>query len=478
MRTDDLDFQSIDVQLNLIMANRLLFETKEEFAEYAGFGAIQSNNPIARKKHGWKVDFLDRLTKEYLSPTGFQDFGFFFEMYDRASGFFRRQFEGKAVLKDGQCALKMAYSLFFSHQLTGESKLDGILEELYDYEIEYPRKPRVDFEILLLMVLGVLPPMSVRGPRTGRGPDFEKEWGTVSEFIKECIHFNDMFENNPTLSGLLEKGADPSFGKSRFFFLQAVTTVLDNVDRATRPTGIDKVLFYYDLDGLWQNWVGRSIPEKNVYYQFIYGGQGYNFIEYEVHPSVVRRTMYYGQFFYDGDVRVFHLLHPRGSYLSLMGIPLGDNDYASYSFEPVDSEAPGELDLHPYVGGAGFDLKLGTLRKVDEADAKRLWEKIESPRVVIQDRFEEYRCIYPLSEGIYAITKTDLFIIDPDNEGEYYRVPKEIDERLETLSVDNKAGVLKVGKEEQVWLGFEPIALYLSPERMKELGIEKTDHIS
>ena len=78
----------------------------------------------------------------------------------------------------------MAYSLFFSHQLTGESKLDGILEELYDYEIEYPRKPRVDFEILLLMVLGVLPPMSVRGPRTGRDPDFEKEWGTVSEFIK------------------------------------------------------------------------------------------------------------------------------------------------------------------------------------------------------------------------------------------------------------------------------------------------------
>lgn len=478
MRTDDLDFRSIDVQLNLIMANRLLFETKEEYADYAGFGAIQSNNPIARKKHGWKVEFLDRLTKEFLSPTGFPDFGVFFEMYDRASGFFVRHFEGKAVLKDGQCALKMAYSLFCSHQLTGEKKLDCILEELYDYDIEYPKTPRVDFEILLLMVLGVLPPLGIRGPRTGKDPDYGKEWEKVSEFICQCARFNEMFENNPTLNSLLEKGADPSFRKSRFFFLQAVTSILGYVDRATRPTGIDKDLFYYELDGLWQNWVGRSVPEKNIYYQFVYGGQGYNFIEYEVHPSVVKKAMYYGQFFYDGDVRVFHLTHPRGAYLSLMGKPVGDNDFASYSFDPVDSDAPDELALHPYVGGAGFDLRLGTLRKVDDAESDRMLEALESPERVFQDRFEEYRCVYPLVEGIYAITKTDLFIIDPDNEGEYYRVPKEIDERLDTLSVDNKAGVMKVGKEEQVWLGFEPIALYLSPDQFEELGIEKTGHIS
>ena len=478
MEFDKLQLEDIGVQLGLILSNRLLFETKEEFARYVKY-SVDKNNSVAGIQYERQVAIMKELTEKYLEPTGYTDFAFFFTMYSRASRFFLDNFEGKKLLEDEDCALKMAWSLYYSHQLTGERKLDLILEKLFDYELEYPKRPRIDFDILILIVLGVLPPMGVRGPRAGKEPDFEKEWETVLEFISECVQFNDLFVNNPILGDLRKRGEDSGFHKSRFFFLEAVTSALGYIDRVTRPQQIGKDFFYYDLPGLWQNWVGKHIPEKNVYYQFMFASQGYNLVRYEVYPSAVKRSLFYSFFAYDGDTRVLHIDHPRGTYRNLIGEKVEDNDWVKYQMMPFpeNEDAPTELKLSPYMGGHGFPLMLERLKKVDDEDAERILADIESPDRVIEDQYEEFLCIYPIPEGIYAITKTDIYIIDPDDENAYYKVPKSINEYLDTLSVDSKAGIFEAGKEKTKWIGFDPIALYISPEQMEELGIERVGRI-
>ena len=478
MDLDNIQINDIGVQLNLILANRLVFETKEEFARYAKY-SVDNRNSITGLQYEKQVALIEDLTERYLTPAGFDSFSTFFEMYRLATQFYEREFLGKAILRDSQCALKMAESLYCTHELTGERKLDSILVKLYDYELESPQRPRIDFDILLLMVLGVLPPMSVRGPRVGNEPDYKKEWAVVLDFITECNKFLKLYETNPRLDILKKRGEEESFQKNRFFFLEAVSDILSQIDRVSRPQEVGKELFYYWLDGLWHNWIGNHVPEKNVYFQFIFGSQGYNFIRYEVYPTYVKRAIFYAEFFYDGDTRVFHVTHPRGLFEHLMGKTIRDSDWVNYKVTPFpkDSDDPTELELAPHMGGPGFPLRLERLRQVDENQYKKVLEDIESSGRVFKEEYEEYRCIYPIGEGIYAITKTDIYILDPDEEGYFYKVPKEVNKRLDTLSVDDKGGILEVGKEKTKWIGFESILLFLPPEVWEENGIVRVDSI-
>lgn len=471
------DEKELDRQLGLILANRLVFQSREEFAEYAHFQALLSNNPISKMPYSDKVELLGRLTDEFLDKgTGYISMGDFLGQYDLISEFYRNNFLGKNLLKDSECAEKMAYSLFHSHQRSGERKLDIILEKIYDFDIESSRGELLDFELLILMVLGVVPPMNIRGPKTN--PDYRKEWEVLRAFLHRCDRFKDMFERNPLLEqieGEIDGGQKPL---NRLSFLYATTNILRYVDRAARPVGIDKDMCYLELDGLWQNYIDGKLSEKNVYYQFVmYVGSGYNFVRYELFPTQIVKTSYHGQFQYDGDELVFFLLHPKGGYETIMGKPLGENHQIYYTFERDDVHFPTKLTFHRLKGGEGFDLHLDKLMKMPDKEAECVEDILDSSEREVVDKYARYNCIYPIAHGIYAITKTHLYVMDPEEDGHYFKVPKDIDEYLDTVDVDDVAGVLTVGEEDGLWIGFEPIALYLSPEQCEENGVERVNRI-
>ena len=56
-------------------------------------------------------------------------------------------------------------------------------------------------------------------------------------------------------------------------------------------------------------------------------------------------------------------------------------------------------------------------------------------------------------------------------------MPKDIDDRLYDISVGSVAGMLKVGLEEKYWIGFEPCAMTIPPDRFEELEIEHVGRI-
>lgn len=56
-------------------------------------------------------------------------------------------------------------------------------------------------------------------------------------------------------------------------------------------------------------------------------------------------------------------------------------------------------------------------------------------------------------------------------------MPRDIDDGLYDISVGSVAGMLKVGLEEKYWIGFEPCAMTIPPDRFEELGIEHVGRI-
>lgn len=476
MEKGNLDYKSVDVQLSLLLANRLVFETKEEFADYAGFRALLSNNPVTKMPHGDKVALLGRLTKDFLlEGTGYDSFDFFFEQYGAVSGFYRNNILGRKTLSTPDCAVRMARSLFHTHRRSGVRKLDAVLEQLYDFQLEAPRRPYLDVDLLLLMIIGALPPMNTRGPR--EDPDFREEWVRVRDYLHQADGFRRMYEDNPLLEEIERDVDGGRVPLNRLSFLDAMTSFNGYLGRASGPKDIGKEYRYYEVDGLWQNYRDGSLEGRNTYYQFLYTGQGYNFTVYEIFLSRIRKATYHGFFEYEEKGFSFCLVHPKGGYESLRGKPIGNNHVAWYLVEADDSTAPTRIRLTLFKGGKGFDLFLDTLVKVGEDKAAEIQAAIDSPGVETVDVFADYACIYPLAQGVYAVTKTHLYLIDPESEGHFFKVPKELDDRLDTITVDSVAGALSVGKDEDWWLGFEPIALYISPDRFDECGVERVDRI-
>ena len=458
--------------LDSLLANRLLFETRHEFEEYADYD-LSNNNQLSGMAQRSARDLLARLAEDFLSPTGrYSDFDLFFSTYERASAFFGNNMEGKAMLKDPDCAFKMGRSLFYTHEPTGEKKLDAVLNLLYDFEIEDFRTPYVDPVMIIAMSLGVLPRKRQRAATAD--PDYINEGKVVLEFVSRIISLNNHYEENPVLVETERELNDESLHKTRILFLEWLSRSLFHVDEVTRPEGLDEAMQLLPLDGYWQNWNDKGRTDKNVFYHIEWKCMAYNFTELVVNATQITRTTYHAELFREGEDLIFYLIHPKGAYEQLMGQPVSRNLHVWLICKTDGHEKNiRELSFTYKRGAKNFEVRLDKLRKVEGDDVKILEEKLCTAK--IKDKYEQYSCIY---QGcVYAVTKTDIYLGDPDEEGWFYKVPRDIDDRLYDISVDSVAGMLKVGLEEKYWIGFEPCAMTIPPDRFEELGIEHVGRI-
>lgn len=479
----------IDRLLSFLLANRLIFQTKDRFAEYAEYKALLANNPISKMPYERKAVLLTAL-ESFLSDTGYTDYPSFFEQYEAVTNFYKIHFEGKKLLNDPLgCAKTMAYSLYHSRKKSGNKKLDSILDLLFDYETGIRRRPYIDWELLILMVLGAIPPMRERAPRKEQDPDFKKEWKIVLQFAHICDGFKRLYEKSPWIEELeeidkaiegitnIDEKTEPPY-INRLFFLCCANTILSTVESTAFPKDLGEDSRYFELDGLWQNYQNGQLKDDTSFYQFALGAQSYDFIVYKKFGTQINQVTYSGSFFYSGDELTFYLLHPKGGLELLQGKPIGSNHQRWYSIEINDSIAPTEIKLSHHKGGNGFELNLYTLRKVPDAKAREFLDLKESSDTKIVDKYKKHLCYYPVAAGIYAITKTHLYLLDPRKNGMFYKVPKELDERLDSMTVDSAAGVLFIGDNTaQPYIGFEQLLLYYPPEKHAEYGIEWVDHI-
>ena len=464
---------------SLLLTNRLVFATKKDFADYAEYPALMKNNPLSRLPEEKLIALERRLSNDFLEGFPYDSWDTFFNFYSDTSDFFIQQFEGKTLLRDRQkCALDIIGALFFYHDKPTNNKLSSILELIYDFEMRCAKDKTIDVDILILMVLGVLPPMKTAKP--AKDPDFDAEWNIVRSFIEQVnyCYLKGVYEVNPIISVIFEESENRDL--DRLFFIRSVCRLSRQLEDISHPQDIGEDFRYFYLDGLWQNCrlVNNSlVPEKDVYYEFVFKGQGYDFIKYEVFTTLIKYSRFHCQIYPGESTLMMLLTHPKASFDRLCGGKVLESHTCEFNidFDTYANNTPERIDFKRFSGAKNFDVRLETLIKMPSNIGDSLYEKWIS--INKEDKYAKYSCIYPNPWGIYAITKKDIYLINPNEENSLYKVPKSIDDRLDSIDIDSMAGLLKVGESKDMWIGFEPIAKYIPPKDWDKLGIKKTSEI-
>lgn len=468
-----IDNNRLNECLNILFRNRLVWSTVGEYVEFFSYKALESNNTFSKIPYDRKLERFLLIEKEnVLFGSGYSDLEELLRIYEATSEFFKEFIAGKPILRHPDAAFQIARSLNNTYSPSGSPDIDEVLNLLYDFELQRLRPTGASSDMLMLMILGVLPPRRSHSPKAD--PDYESEWRTVSHFIDQCFELNGTFEKHPTRQEIYRVLGER---KNRLLFFWAVSMATGALDVASSPTELDSCNLMYDIDGLWQN-INLETGEpydRKAYYEFIKGENSYNFNEIVDYGTEIRYGIYGAGFVEDSDERnLFSLMHPKGSYEIIHGRKAPSDSLVRYTYSFLKKATP-EILFSYHDGPKNFDVRLSCLRKVEEEVAQRLYGRWDQMKQI--NRFERYRCAYPDSQGIAAITREHIYVKDPFEDNCYYRIPKSIDRRLETITIDSMAGVLVVGDTPELWIGFEPISLYFASEEWGKNGIVELDRI-
>jgi hypothetical protein len=220
-----------------------------------------------------------------------------------------------------------------------------------------------------------------------------------------------------------------------------------------------------DIEGLWV-----EDDASTVFWRYEKIANGYKLRRYLLNEE--RKELRYTEFFmkfYDSPYSSWAaILHPKSIEFLLSGKPT-PNQYISYvAFDLADDQ----LTFEPLLEeGRWFSV-----RKLKRSKHVNYLEK-----VLYNDRYDkineckeyDYEFVILLS----AITNNHVYIDAPD--GRYYKVPKSLNECLESITINDDAGVILFG--DKTYLAFDACNLYYdisTPQKLADLGIEIVDSVT
>ena len=96
----------------------------------------------------------------------------------------------------------------------------------------------------------------------------------------------------------------------------------------------------------------------------------------------------------------------------------------------------------------------------------------------MSDFENKYRNLdYTFTINLYAVTAPNLYI-PTDKEGEYYKVPREAYEGLESVNINDNVGTMVL--DGKTYLVFDELLLFIraTREELQRYGIEKVSQIT
>ena len=475
-----IEEEQLNECLSLLFRNYLLFESREEFADAISFPALLNNNPISKLPYSKKLEAFLRFQKgNPVEYAGYKTLYGLLSAYSDTSEFYYQHLWGKTFVNGYETAWRMAKAIYYDRKPTGIKKLDAVIDRFYDLDTETFKDTGKDLDptMMILMLLGVMPISRKR--QQGLTPVFQAEWEIVRVF---CVRMNSLLSREQNDECLVLKVCaqqikDGSYTPNRVFCLQAITQVLEYIKSVSRPTDLTSDLELFNVDGIWRDYIKTEVQGENVYYLFEYfGGYSYNLKIIEDYPTMLKYSVL-PLFFYNFNesTPVIMVQHPKTGYKHIVEKSLGNSDTVWYKYEMDNENHPGNIWLEHFHGNKNPEMQLHHLIKVNPETEARLLETWNGKEQV--NKYEKYHCYFPLNTCIYAVTKTHLYITDPDNELTYYKVPKIADPRLETITTEDEGGILYVGGDKEKWIGFTKIDFYISPQQFDDFGIKKVERI-
>ncbi len=449
--------------LSVIANTHLVYNTDEELEQFFGVNSIRSNN-IKRcfsKPQKLRAAFRDLKEEVGIETDGFIDLEQMMEDYKKTSTFFRQNLHRR---KNPQ---KVAWEFLSRYYPPyDKSAMRGKKAEIYNQIIEQ----EIDVPLLIMMLLKVLP-----GYNSTDG-----EIKDMSRLYEDTLQYIEGFtgdEFSSYLLPLLTKAREAR--KSRLTLYSYLTQILDTYETFANPENLYGLSDYsktvsvdLDIEGFWNECKGEPITsdfwyiehalQEGTYFMTHYTKKSDNLL------TAIRLTLHVIK---ESDRLIFYFLHPKAIMQRIKGNQFGDSDQVWYQSGILDSH-PSEMQLLRRGYSAQWPFKAVLSRCSDGAVKK--YEEWINDVCKIENPFKHLE--YEFYANLYAITKSHLYI-PSENDGEFYKVPRNSMEGFENIKLDDMVGTLTM--DGKVYLAFDEFLLYIATTKseLRKYGIERVDHI-
>ncbi len=447
--------QEINDYLRIIERTRLLCNSSEELGELVGF-SVGSRNGLA--KMGGKSAFLkDAIFRElaYLVHEKYAlDLQRVLDTYMEADRIVEKY---GAILKQEGALYSLIRCCY------------GDEDAVEDIAVIADMLEARHIPIIVLMILGALPRIS---SKVGDVKDIQKSYKRTFRLLHETVNVNTPLKVLPLLIQIEDDvRRDPSIMKRihLVYALDAVLNAYGNMSTRMRLSQTNKVLedamVFPDIEGVW-----TEDDASTVFWRFEEIANGFKLYRYLLNEErkELRYIVFFMKFYDSPDSSWVSILHPKSIEYLLTGKPT-PNQYVCYmAYELTD----GLLSFVPLIEDASWFH----VRKLKRSKYANYVEKlIDDDRYTKINECREYE--YEFVILLSAITNDDVYIDAPD--GRYYKVPKSLHECLESLTINDDAGILRFGNK--TYLAFDSCNIYYdvsTPQKLSELGIEIVDTVT
>lgn len=173
----------------------------------------------------------------------------------------------------------------------------------------------------------------------------------------------------------------------------------------------------------------------------------------------------------DGGL-IYYMLHPEAIKHRMKGLPYEDSDQVWYKTDWLD-ECPNQLPLHRLMYSAVWQQDIHLTRCTEE-NVVSLYDRWLDKECEIIKPFQHLE--YDFHPNLYAVTQNHLYI-PSENEGEFYKVPKDAHEGFDRIQIGDNVGTMQMNGK--TLLAFDELMLYIDTNKkeLQKYNIERVNCI-
>lgn len=452
--------------LTTIANTRLIYNTMDELEDMLDNNSIH-NNGIKRcftSQQKMRSAYRDLKVEVELMTDGIVNLDRVILHYQKAWNFFhdnlyRRTNPEQVAIE----LLSFCYPPFIREGIG--AKRTTIYQQIIEQNINIP--------FLLLLLMKSIPGYD---SKDGDANDMPSQFERIMSLLQNFTGNDSEFSVLPAITRAREE-----VNKSRLMLLFHVSQILDTYESYADSANIydtanEVKASHVNLDivGYWNECGGELL-----YTDFWQIEDALNYGTYfmthwhkeaDNHLTGIRYTLFISESS-NGNL-IYYILHPEAIKHRMKGLTYEDADQVWYKTDWMD-DYPNELPLHRLMYSAVWQLDIHLTRCTDENVISQYEHWLNKGCEIVKP----YQHLeYDFRPNLYAVTQNHLYI-SSENEGEFYKVPKEAHNGFERIQIGDNIGTMQMNGK--TYLAFDELMLYIGTTKkdLQKYKIEKVNCI-
>lgn len=332
----------------------------------------------------------------------------------------------------------------------------------------------VNIPLLLLFILRALPGY---GSRRGDVPHFARDYDDVIELLHIWTRSRTIYATLPAVAE-----ARMEMNKCRIMLIHHVTRILDSYISLTDPEGTYRLnsrflrrLSPVELDGYWNETGGRLLSTEFWHIEStLHHGMYFATHWHKDATETITGIRYTLTLTEDDRGMVAVMTHPRYMEHRVKGVPYTDSDLTTYTLTltPSEDSAVESMQMSRRLASSSWRERMDLHRVTDPdvcAKYHRWFRRCHVDKPFGHIEYTYHPCIHAITqEAVYLCAEQD---------GEYYRIPKESFEGLSQIHMDDNAGLMQM--DGHTYIVFDDLLLYIptTPDSLSLHHITRVSHI-